>query len=618
SKTSEEDCRRVLEEKALEKMEAGGGLGGKLTEAAGRTDQEKAVELFYRLDEAGLSLEERTRILDELNTIAGKSREAASSVAEWLKQLETGKLKEILDTGLLSEVKELEANGLKSLQVALEDPGRLAELVTQPELVSEAIGKLREAKYYEFQNRKLSGGSIWLPPSTPVDEGLYRVRAEVEGEPSVKMWTIEVRKEGGTNQITVPSDLRDALAGKTIKLEICGYVPELHFPKHFRLRHLGEDVFLDFVDGAMKIGGFNVEWARIGETVKDPELGLGLTVETNVKSVERGKPLILRFYDGGGVRCLVGEQPEVRTDVREIERASLEMKQLGNEQIASLILHIETEKGAWESIYPIKTLKLEIGKKYPIDFSLRGDRTTGLQSEVRKIFGFDAVEDVQKKMEAGEIRAKIVFDDGYSADTSRTRLDVRTGGAQRVVEIMFYKPILKPLFTIEKAKEYFRGLGIQKEDLVDHLADRYYEVLGYEVKEVEERGDDNLKGLFGELQIISRYAEKLKDIQYRVMVDGKTRLLDIVLEDAIVESKYWTSKDSYTKHFDELVEQLRGYKKAADQEGLKKVYLVFGKKGVFAEFDDYVEKLRGALGGDTSWLVICHGFDEFVKAYAEG
>ncbi|MEM3649046.1 MAG: hypothetical protein QW506_07795, partial [Thermoproteota archaeon] len=87
--------------------------------------------------------------------------------------------------------------GLKSLQVALEDPGRLAELVTQPELVSEAIGKLREAKYYEFQNRKLSGGSIWLPPSTPVDEGLYRVRAEVEGEPSVKMWTIEVRKEGG-------------------------------------------------------------------------------------------------------------------------------------------------------------------------------------------------------------------------------------------------------------------------------------------------------------------------------------------------------------------------------------------------------------------------------------
>jgi len=51
-----------------------------------------------------------------------------------------------------------------------------------------------------------------------------------------------------------------------------------------------------------------------------------------------------------------------------------------------------------------------------------------------------------------------------------------------------------------------------------------------------------------------------------------------------------------------------------------KVYLVFGKRGVLSdiEFKDYEQELRDALGGDTSWLKIFHGFDEFVKAYEEG
>ncbi len=36
--------------------------------------------------------------------------------------------------------------------------------------------------------------------------------------------------------------------------------------------------------------------------------------------------------------------------------------------------------------------------------------------------------------------------------------------------------------------------------------------------------------------MIQRYAKKLKGIYYRVKVDGKIKVLDIVLEDAIVES----------------------------------------------------------------------------------
>lgn len=50
---------------------------------------------------------------------------------------------------------------------------------------------------------------------------------------------------------------------------------------------------------------------------------------------------------------------------------------------------------------------------------------------------------------------------------------------------------------------------------------------------------------------------------------------------------------------------------------MEKVYLVFSKKGVMsdAKFDEYVKKIRNALGGDTGWLAICHGLEEFVKAY---
>ncbi|MBO3810143.1 MAG: hypothetical protein FGF50_11205, partial [Candidatus Brockarchaeota archaeon] len=577
--------------------------------------QEETVELSHAFDGGGLDVPEQAEAFRELNGIALKSKEAAEAVSKWLSKLEEGKLREILDTGLLSEVGELKVNGLKSLQVALEEPNRLAELVEQPKLVSRAMAALRGVKYFEFEDRRMSGGSIWLTPT--VDEGLYRVRAVVEGEPSVKMWTIEVRKEGGTNQITVPGWLREELAGKTIKrLEICGYVPELHFPKHFTLRHLEEDVFLDFVDEALKIGGFSVEWAGIGETVRDPELGFGLTIETNVKSVERGKPLILRFYEDGGVRCLVGEQPEVRIDVREIEGASLEVKRLGSEQIASLILYIETEKGAWESVYPIKTLELKVGEKYPMDFSVKGDRTTGLQSEVRKVFGFDAVKDVQNKMDAGEIRAKIVFDDGATVSTSGKELVVKTGEAQKVVEIMFYEPILKPLLTIEEAKEYFRKLGIRNEDLIDRLADRYFEVLGYEAEKVEGTGDRNLIGDFGELEIIRNFPQKVIDTHRRVRIEGKLHEIDIVFDDGPVESKYWTSERTYKIHFEEmpeeftkLVEELKTCKYEMELEGAKKVYLIFGKEGVISdvEFNEYMQKLRSALGADTSWLDIHYG-----------
>ncbi|MGB9718143.1 MAG: hypothetical protein ACPL4E_06855 [Thermoproteota archaeon] len=185
--------------RVTEKLKSILGFHDELYGFARDIGQKEAIETDYAFDGAGFDIPERAEVFGELNGIALKSREAAKAVSKWLRMLEEGRLKKVLDSGLLSQVKELGVNGLKSLQVALEEPDRLAELAIQPELVSEAMETLRGVKYYEYEDRRMtSGGSIWLTGT--VDEGFYKVMAEVEGEPGVKIWTIEVRKEEGTNR----------------------------------------------------------------------------------------------------------------------------------------------------------------------------------------------------------------------------------------------------------------------------------------------------------------------------------------------------------------------------------------------------------------------------------
>ncbi|MGB9718142.1 MAG: hypothetical protein ACPL4E_06850 [Thermoproteota archaeon] len=217
----------------------------------------------------------------------------------------------------------------------------------------------------------------------------------------------------------MPTGLRGELAGKTIKkLEFCGYVSELHFPKHFTLKSLEGDVFLDFVEDGLKIGGFKVEGFELEGMLRDPSYGPGLTVKTSVKSVERGSELVLRFYDNGEVRIVSGG------NALSIKEISLETRRIEGEEIASLTITRESVGEDTKSIYPIKTLKLEIGKKYPMDFSVKDDRTTSLLSEVRKIFGYDAFNEVQKEMETGKVRVRIAFDDGTTASISGKELVV--------------------------------------------------------------------------------------------------------------------------------------------------------------------------------------------------
>ncbi len=40
-------------------------------------------------------------------------------------------------------------------------------------------------------------------------------------------------------------------------------------------------------------------------------------------------------------------------------------------------------------------------------------------------------------------------------------------------------------------------------------------------------------------------SKKLKGIHYRIEINNNIKVLDIVLEDALVESKYWTGERTY-------------------------------------------------------------------------
>ncbi|MEM2921088.1 MAG: hypothetical protein QXF26_02085, partial [Candidatus Bathyarchaeia archaeon] len=114
SRASDEDCYKGLED-IKTKLKVEGELSDKLTELAERTDQEQTVDLFCELDEAKLSVEERVKALDELSTIAQKSREAGEGLMEWLEELETGRLREVVYSGLMDKMGELEESVLKDV-----------------------------------------------------------------------------------------------------------------------------------------------------------------------------------------------------------------------------------------------------------------------------------------------------------------------------------------------------------------------------------------------------------------------------------------------------------------------------------------------------------------------
>jgi len=161
---------------------------------------------------------------------------------------------------------------------------------------------------------------------------------------------------------------------------------------------------------------------------------------------------------------------------------------------------------------------------------------------------------------------------------------------------------------------YFRNLGVRK-DLVEDLADIYREALGYSAEEIEHTGDRNLEGLFGELQIIKRHAPEVVEVHYRIKIDGKMHEIDILRRKRIVESKYWPSEETYKMHLEDpqgfarFIEQLKLHKKAMDMLRLEGVDLVFGREGVISEakFMEYAQKIKDALGGETSWLKIYYG-----------
>ncbi|MEM4169209.1 MAG: hypothetical protein QXY99_03890 [Thermoproteota archaeon] len=74
--------------------------------------QEEAVETDYAFDGAGFDIPERAEAFSILNAIKAKSWKAARSIDEWLTKLEPGRLKEVVKSGILSKIIELQGKVL--------------------------------------------------------------------------------------------------------------------------------------------------------------------------------------------------------------------------------------------------------------------------------------------------------------------------------------------------------------------------------------------------------------------------------------------------------------------------------------------------------------------------
>ncbi|MGB9717666.1 MAG: hypothetical protein ACPL4E_04415 [Thermoproteota archaeon] len=557
----------------------------------------KLFDIYFMI--AGLSIWGKAQFLDGLGTIAEKSKEAMESVIEWLSKLEEAELKDVITLGIISKISTLDENGLRNIAIALEDPRIAMELAGEYESLSKVLPKLRGANYYEFRDRRVGrGGHIYL--GKEIEAGDYRIIAKVKIDGEIK--TISWTKMRGAEEnyyidyIYVPKKLRDDLGicgGETVlTLQIVKYIPEFYFPRSFR-----DGIFvLDFTDEKLKIGGELVDSSRFDpdEMFRDTGKGLGITVETGIRStIGTGSPLMLRLYEDGSIsfvkRTVAGETVD-NVDAISLKNTleELSLKEGGVERVVRLkegeILYLEMEVHGHKYIFPIKTLSYREAKDYKIYVDAEGGKTTALLTYLKIIFGCDAIDEIQRKMEAGELKLVATLEDETKVTTRGPRMEITNEGLD-IVSIGFYSPKLEPRLTLEEAYNYLKRIGI-KDELINKVVEEYIEFMGYSAEEVESRigGDINYLGDYGEWILIEHDAPRVTGIKYRVYLNGKLRIADIVETDSVVEVKYWRSKESYEIWFEnpvafnDFVNDLRGDKYVMEKNGLRKVCLVFVRR----------------------------------------
>ncbi|MBO3832875.1 MAG: hypothetical protein FGF51_05755 [Candidatus Brockarchaeota archaeon] len=580
----------------------------------------------YGVSIRGLREEDLDSFLENIRKIGSRSKQCAEELLRCMQEAEGSLLKRVVE--LTGKISELDENGLKNIKVIFEGPALVERFLWEPEITRKILSKLQEANYYELTDGRMDvSGRIYLGRN--IEAGRYRVIAEVKaGDGIEKMsWSMETV---GCDYAYVPKALREKYnlkGGETIKLRIVKYIPELYFPKSF-----ADNVFLlDFAKDSLRIGGEEVDGSRFNpdEMPRDTHKGFAITVETSLRSATgAGNQLILRFYEDESVSLIVrtaGGDIIDNVDYASLKNTleGLVLKEGGLERTIRLeegeILYLELESHGHRYIFPVKTLSYQDGKDYRIFVEARGEKTTALLTYLKIIFGCDAVERIREKMESGRLKLVATLEDGTKTMTRRPTLQITNEGLD-IISIGFYSPKLEPKLTFKDACSYLKRIGMKDEELVNKAVERYLELIGYSTEEIESRvGDDtSYLGDYGEWLIIEHDAPRVTGIHYRVHINGESHAIDIVEEDRVIESKYWLSRKSYEEHFripqafTRLVDELKACKFAMEQKGLKKVCLIFGKKVLDDDaFNNHMQRLRDALGGDTGWLVIYNGLEEY-------
>lgn len=282
SKARDEDYYKNIEE-AVRGLEDVAELNGKMVDVAEKTEQGKACELFYKLDETGLSVKERKRILEELEAIAGKSREAGSSVVEWLLAIGSGRLREILDSDILGKISELEESVLRDVGRAWrlnEDIGDFDSLMKGVETALELRSEERRDRIFKLLNDFVGTGDRDKVSFSEKALGwMYRIRKSFEGgeneRTNVVDWVVELAgllysKDVGGDDMMHVSKVMNVLADVYGDKNAYYVFPELK-------QQLYEDVGLKPRDPEKRSFNLNLlrdclrKW-EIALTIKDEEL----------------------------------------------------------------------------------------------------------------------------------------------------------------------------------------------------------------------------------------------------------------------------------------------------------------------------------------------------------
>ncbi|MBO3809705.1 MAG: hypothetical protein FGF50_08955, partial [Candidatus Brockarchaeota archaeon] len=232
------------------------------------------------------------------------------------------------------------------------------------------------------------------------EPGLYLIRVPREGNREAFEWSTEVKEASNVLHLQVPERFSEEflkeLAGKKVKVLVYKYDYALHFKCE------GKNFYFSPREGLI-VDGVKVEIERVESREWSTKQRASMLVKLPQRSI-MGSEVYLIFHEGGEVSFLM----------EKLHSATLRVEK--NLPIGNLLLIIEHE--GKEAIVPITVLELKVGEKYYLNIGVKGRGKIRLAEELKKIFGYSAVEELRMGIGEGKLMLWAHFDKGEASCTS--------------------------------------------------------------------------------------------------------------------------------------------------------------------------------------------------------